>query len=114
MTVESTESMVWRDEIFGPVLAVARVTSVDEAIETVNDSPYGLSASIFTNDLDVALRFASEVDTGQVAVNRPTSGWDVHLPFGGFKDSGSLSKEQGIEGLDFYTRVKTVAVGFKS
>ncbi|MPZ51384.1 MAG: aldehyde dehydrogenase family protein [Acidimicrobiia bacterium] len=56
-------------------------------------------------------RFTRAVDTGQVAINRPTSAWDAHLPFGGFKPSGSLSKEQGTEGLSFYTRVKTVVVG---
>ena len=51
-------------------------------------------------------------DTGQVAVNLPTSGWHVHHPFGGFRDSGSAFKEQGVEGLSFYTRVKTCAVRF--
>ena len=57
-----------------------------------------------------AFRFIDEVDTGQVSVNQPTSGWDIHQPFGGFKESGSPFKEQGLEALRFYTRVKTVAV----
>lgn len=101
---------LWRDEVFGPVLAVTKVTSLDAAIDIVNDSPYGLSAGIFTTDLAASHVFAERVNTGQVAVNLPTSGWDAHLPFGGFKDSGSLFKEQGAEGLRFYTRVKTVAM----
>jgi acyl-CoA reductase-like NAD-dependent aldehyde dehydrogenase len=96
-----------------PRLSEAQVSDgLDEAVAAVNDSPYGLSAAAFTNDLQVAMRFAREVDTGQVAINRPTSGWDVHLPFGGFKESGSMSKEQGTEGLGFYTRVKAVAIGY--
>jgi aldehyde dehydrogenase (NAD+) len=57
-----------------------------------------------------ALRFIDGVEVGQVAVNLPTSGWDVHMPFGGFKGSGSGCKEQGLEGLDFYSRTKTIAV----
>jgi aldehyde dehydrogenase (NAD+) len=59
-----------------------------------------------------ANRFIEQVDVGQVSVNLPTSGWDVHMPFGGFKDSGSAFKEQGLAGLQFYTRLKTAAVHF--
>lgn len=112
--VGSSSDSLWQEEIFGPVLSLAMIEDVDDAVAVVDDSPYGLSAAVFTSDLKVAMTFAKEVDTGQVAVNRPTSGWDVHLPFGGFKASGSMSKEQGTEGLDFYTRVKTVAVGYGS
>lgn len=104
------ETTLWREEVFGPVLAATTVTDLDAAIDLVNDSQYGLSAGIFTRDLSAAHQFADRVATGQVAVNLPTSGWDVHMPFGGFKDSGSLFKEQGVEGLGFYTRVKTVAM----
>ena len=80
------------------------------SISLVNRSDYGLSAGIFTRDLDASETFIASVNTGQVAVNLPTSGWDAHLPFGGFKDSGSLFKEQGTAGLDFYRRLKTVSV----
>jgi alpha-ketoglutaric semialdehyde dehydrogenase len=103
---------IWRDEVFGPVLAVRSVASFDEAVVAVNDSAYGLSAALFTNSLRHTQRFLDEADTGQVSVNLPTSGWDVHQPFGGFKQSGSAFKEQGLEGLRFYTRVKTAAVRF--
>ena len=103
-------STLWMEEVFGPVLAVTTVKNLDAAIDLVNDSPYGLSAGIFTQDLAASHAFADRVSTGQIAVNLPTSGWDAHLPFGGFKDSGSLFKEQGVEGLRFYTRVKTVAM----
>jgi len=104
------EMSIWRDEVFGPAIAVVEVDGLEEAVAAANDSLYGLSAAIFTRDLGAAAHFSEYVDTGQVSVNLPTSGWDVHQPFGGFLDSGSPFKEQGLEGLRFYTRVKTVAV----
>lgn len=113
VSVAGPSSTIWREEIFGPVLAIHRASGLDEVIDSVNDSSYGLSAAVFTENLGAAMEFVRRVDVGQVAVNRPTSGWDVHLPFGGFKDSGSLSKEQGLDGLTFYTKTKTVAVGFR-
>ncbi|MFE5407561.1 aldehyde dehydrogenase family protein [Microbacterium sp. NPDC056569] len=104
------DNSLWRDEVFGPVLGMIEVDTLDEAIEAVNDSPYGLSSAVYTRSLDAAFRFVDEVDTGQVSVNQPTSGWDIHQAFGGFKESGSPFKEQGLEALRFYTRVKTAAV----
>lgn len=101
---------VWREEVFGPVLAVHAVDGFDAAVEAVNDSAFGLAAAVFTRDLGSAYRFADEAECGQVAVNTTTTGWDVHLPFGGFHDSGTAYKEQGEEVLRFSTRVKTVAV----
>jgi len=106
----TAEMPIWRDEVFGPVLAVMSVASFDDALRAVNDSAYGLSAALFSNDLRCTQRFVEAVDTGQVSVNLPTSGWDVHQPFGGFKESGSAFKEQGMEGLRFYTRTKMVAI----
>jgi aldehyde dehydrogenase (NAD+) len=103
---------IWREEVFGPVLSVAVVDGFDEAVASVNDSSFGLSASVFTSSLRLAHRFVEGADTGQVAVNLPTSGWDVHHPFGGFRESGSPFKEQGAESLHFYTRVKTYAVRY--
>ncbi|MFC4503377.1 MULTISPECIES: aldehyde dehydrogenase family protein [Streptomyces] len=104
------EMAIWREEVFGPVLALRAVTGFDAAVEAVNDSDFGLAAAVFTRDLVSAYRFADEAECGQVAVNTTTTGWDVHLPFGGFRDSGTGYKEQGEEVLRFSTRVKTVAV----
>ncbi|WP_181807323.1 aldehyde dehydrogenase family protein [Streptomyces shenzhenensis] len=101
---------VWREEVFGPVLALRAVDGFAAAVEAVNDSVFGLAAAVFTRDLGSAYRFADEAECGQVAVNTTTTGWDVHLPFGGFHDSGTGYKEQGEEVLRFSTRVKTVAV----
>jgi alpha-ketoglutaric semialdehyde dehydrogenase len=104
------DNSLWRNEVFGPVLGMIEVDTFEEAIIAVNDSAYGLSSAVYTRSLDAAFRFVDEVDTGQVSVNQPTSGWDIHQPFGGFKESGSPFKEQGLEALRFYTRVKTAAV----
>ncbi|MEU0114410.1 aldehyde dehydrogenase family protein [Streptomyces bobili] len=106
------EAAVWREEVFGPVLALRAVPDFDAAVAAVNDSCFGLAAAVFTRDLTSAYRFADEAECGQVAVNTTTTGWDVHLPFGGFHDSGTAYKEQGEEVLRFSTRVKTVAVHF--
>ena len=112
LTGVGQDSGIWQDEVFGPVLVVAPVDSFAEGVSAVNASRYGLAAGVFTRDLAAGHRFADAVDVGQVVVNLPTSGWDVHVPFGGFRDSGSAFKEHGIEGLRFYTRVKSVAVGY--
>jgi len=101
---------VAQEEIFGPVVAVMEAADVDAAIDIVNGTRYGLSAAVVTRSLEAAHAFARGVDTGCVAVNLPTVGWDVHVPFGGFKESGSPFKEHGIEGLQFYQRVKSVAM----
>jgi acyl-CoA reductase-like NAD-dependent aldehyde dehydrogenase len=106
------QQTIWREEVFGPVLSMIVVDTIEEAITAVNDSAYGLSSAIFTSSLASAQRFVDAVETGLVSVNLPTSGWDVHQPFGGFKDSGSPFKEQGLDALSFYTRVKTAAIRF--
>ncbi|GAA3442677.1 aldehyde dehydrogenase family protein [Planomonospora venezuelensis] len=112
LTGVTPEMDIWRHEVFGPVLVLRPVDGLDEAIDGVNDSDFGLAAAVFTQNLAAAHRFIDEADCGQVAVNTTTSGWDVHHPFGGFRDSGSPFKEQGFEALRFYTRVKTVAIHF--
>ena len=110
LTDVTADQEIWQEEVFGPVIAVRAVEGIDAAISAVNDSRYGLAAAVFTRNLGDALNFANRVETGQVSVNLPTSGWDVHMPFGGFRASGSGTKEQGIEGFAWYTRTKTIAV----
>jgi acyl-CoA reductase-like NAD-dependent aldehyde dehydrogenase len=101
---------IWTEEVFGPVLVVTAVEDFEQALARVNDSPFGLAASVFTGNVRRALAFSEGVTAGQVSINLPTTGWDVHMPFGGFKASGSGLKEQGLEGLSFYRRTKTVAM----
>ena len=102
-----------REEIFGPVLSVLEAKNVDEAVELANQSEFGLTACICTSNLGNALEFAERVQAGVVKVNRPTVGLELQVPFGGIKKSSSDSfKEQGEEGIDFYTRIKTVYMGY--
>ncbi len=110
LTHVSPQMQVAQEEIFGPVVAVMSAADVNDAIAIVNGTRYGLSSAVVTRSLASAHAFARGVETGCVAVNLPTVGWDVHVPFGGFKDSGSAFKEHGREGLQFYTRVKSVAM----
>jgi methylmalonic acid semialdehyde dehydrogenase len=101
-----------REEIFGPVLAVMRVKDFDEAMEVANDTEYGLSSSIFTNDASRIFRFVDEIETGMTHINSPTTGGEAHIPFGGIKGTGIGEREQGSTALDFYTELKVVYVDY--
>jgi aldehyde dehydrogenase (NAD+) len=101
---------LWREEVFGPVLAVTAYDDFDEALALANDTNFGLAASLVTNDLARAMAFSRRIQAGLVHVNRPTVGASCHVPFGGFKDSSSGSREQGREALEFFTQLKTVYV----
>jgi aldehyde dehydrogenase (NAD+) len=96
------------EEVFGPVTSLYRFGSLDEALERANAVEFGLSASIFTNSLDTTQRFVNELEAGILHVNSQTAGADVHVPFGGIKDSGYGPHEQGRAAMDFYTEVVTV------
>ena len=103
---------VAREEIFGPVLSVLRVHDFDEAMRVANDSEYGLSSSIFSNDAARIFRFVDEIETGMTHVNSPTTGGEAHIPFGGIKSTGIGDREQGSTALDFYTDLKVVYVDY--
>ncbi|MBB3128257.1 aldehyde dehydrogenase (NAD+) [Paenibacillus rhizosphaerae] len=99
-----------REEIFGPVLALIAVDSLEEAIATANDSDYGLSASIYTQNIGAMLSFIQDMDAGLVRVNAETAGVELQAPFGGMKMSSSHSREQGQAAIEFFTSIKTVFV----
>jgi aldehyde dehydrogenase (NAD+) len=101
-----------REEVFGPVLSVLRVKDFDEAMRVANDSEYGLSSSIFTNDATRIFRFVDEIETGMTHINSPTTGGEAHIPFGGIKGTGIGDREQGSTALDFYTDLKVVYVDY--
>jgi aldehyde dehydrogenase (NAD+) len=101
-----------REEIFGPVLSVLRVKDFDEAMQVANDSEYGLSSAIFTNDAARIFRFVDEIETGMTHINSPTTGGEAHIPFGGIKGTGIGEREQGSTALDFYTDLKVVYVDY--
>ncbi|MFN2499022.1 MAG: aldehyde dehydrogenase family protein [Pyrinomonadaceae bacterium] len=101
-----------REEIFGPVLSVQRVNNFDEAMQVANDTEFGLSSSIFSNDAPRIFRFVDEIETGMTHINSPTTGGEAHIPFGGIKGTGIGDREQGSTALDFYTELKVVYVDY--
>ncbi len=103
---------VEQEEIFGPVLSVIRVASLDAAIRVNNDVPYGLSSALYTSDLTTAFRAMTDLDTGITYVNAPTIGAEAHLPFGGVKQTGNGHREGGWEVYDFYSETKVVYVDY--
>lgn len=106
------EMRIAREEIFGPVIAVIDVDGYDDAIVKANDTKYGLSASLLTNDIRYIQQFPLDIEAGTVKVNRTTTGNLVNAPFGGIKQSStSTFRESGRAGLEFFTQIKTVYVG---
>ncbi|MFD2922230.1 alpha-ketoglutaric semialdehyde dehydrogenase GucD [Halobacillus naozhouensis] len=99
-----------QEEIFGPVLALMKVDTIEKALEMANDVTFGLSASIFTKNIDNMFEFIDEVEAGLVRVNFETAGVELQAPFGGMKDSSSGSREQGTAAKEFFTSIKTVYV----
>jgi alpha-ketoglutaric semialdehyde dehydrogenase len=99
-----------QEEIFGPVVAIIEAKDFDEAIRLANHTKFGLSASIVTRDLGLALRFVKEIEAGIVHVNSQTAGAEPQVPFGGFKGSSSGSREQGKAAREFFTQIKTVYI----
>ena len=103
---------VAQEEIFGPVVSFIRVKSLEEAIEVNNQTPYGLSSSIFVGDVNRAFRAMRDLDTGIVYVNHGTTGAETHLPFGGTRGTGNGHREAGHTMLDAFTEWKSVYVDF--
>jgi len=98
-----------QEEIFGPVLSVIEANGFEDALELANDTEYGLAASILTDRLSEADTFIDRVEAGVAKVNEKTTGLELHVPFGGYKDSSTNTyREQGDAGLDFFTSTKTV------
>jgi aldehyde dehydrogenase (NAD+) len=100
------------EEIFGPVTTVIPIASLEEGISVANGVEYGLSGSIYTRDVNKAFRAMREFETGIFYVNSSTIGAEVHLPFGGIKNTGNGHREAGIVGLDVFTEWKSIYVDF--
>jgi aldehyde dehydrogenase (NAD+) len=99
---------IYSTETFGPIVGVASFSDFDEAVALANGHGYGLSAAIYTNDAQAALRFRRAVSAGMLSVNNSTSGAEAHLPFGGNGKSGNGSRQSGIWVLDQFTRWQSV------
>jgi alpha-ketoglutaric semialdehyde dehydrogenase len=105
-------SRLEQEEIFGPVLSVVRFRTVDEAFSINNGVRYGLSSSVYTRDVNVAMRALNELDNGITYINAPTIGAEAHLPFGGVKQTGNGHREGGWEVYEFYSETKVGYLDF--
>jgi acyl-CoA reductase-like NAD-dependent aldehyde dehydrogenase len=101
-----------QEEIFGPVVSILEVDSLDEAIETLNDSIYGLSSSIYTRDVNAAFRAMRDIEAGITYINGPTIGAEIQLPFGGVKETGNGHRESSHTVLDIFTEWKSIYIDY--
>ncbi len=108
----TSKMRIAQEEIFGPVLSIIEVSSFDEAIEVLNDTVYGLSSSIYTRDVDRAFRAMRDIEAGITYINGPTIGAEVHLPFGGVKNTGNGHREAGTTVYDIFSEWKSIYVDY--
>src|SRR5947209_12668148 len=108
----SPNMRIAREEVFGPFISILPVASYEEAVQVANSTEYGLSTSIFTNDLRNAFRFMLDIESGLVYVNAPTTGSEIHLPFGGMKASGNGHRELGPHAVEEFTESKSIFVSY--
>ncbi|MED4552954.1 MULTISPECIES: aldehyde dehydrogenase family protein [Lysinibacillus] len=108
--IYNNKEKIVQEEIFGPVLALMKFENLNDAIELCNDSIYGLSASLYSENINEILMFIRDIECGMVRINSETSGVELQAPFGGMKESSSHSREQGRAAVEFYTSIKTVFV----
>jgi len=101
-----------QEEIFGPVLSVIKAKDIDHAISILNNSRYGLSSSIYTQDIRNAMKAIADIEAGITYINGPTIGAECHLPFGGVKDTGNGHREGGWTVYDIFTEIKTVYIDY--
>ena len=109
----TNDMTIAKDEIFGPVLGVMAVKSAEDALEIATDTDYGLHATVFTRDIDRAISMARKLPCGTVSVNGFSEG-DIKTPFGGYKQSGSLARDNGTEALEQYLQTKTIWIATQS
>lgn len=101
-----------QEEIFGPVISIIRAKDFDEAVEIANGVKFGLSASLYSQDMAKIMRFAELSEVGKVHINSPTIGGEAQAPFGGIKATGIGPRECGSEVFEFYTEIKTVYIDY--
>jgi aldehyde dehydrogenase (NAD+) len=101
-----------QEEIFGPVLSILEIGNFEEAVEVLNGTPYGLSSSVYTRDVARAFRAMRDIEAGVTYINGPTIGAEVHLPFGGVKQTGNGHREAGTTVYDIFSEWKSIYVDF--
>jgi acyl-CoA reductase-like NAD-dependent aldehyde dehydrogenase len=104
------DAEITRSELFGPITCLYRVSGFDEAIAIANDSPFGLTASIHTQNINRAMAFLNRIQAGVAVVNGGTHGSEPHMPFGGLRQSGNGWREAGTQALDVYSDLKTIYI----
>jgi aldehyde dehydrogenase (NAD+) len=110
ITKVAPDAFVACEEVFGPVLSLISAAYSEEALNIANAVEYGLSAGIFTRNLNSVLDFADRIEAGIVKINGETAGVEPQVPFGGMKASSSGDREQGKAAIEFFTDTKTVYV----
>jgi delta 1-pyrroline-5-carboxylate dehydrogenase len=106
------EMRIAREEVFGPVVSVIECDSFDQAIAFANGIQYGLSTALYSRNVNLAFKAVRDLEAGITYINAPTIGAEVHLPFGGVKQTGNGHREGGTGALDFYTSWKAVYVDY--
>ena len=106
------EMRIAQEEIFGPVISLINVKNLDEAIDICNSVEYGLSSSIYTENIKNAFKAIEKIEAGITYVNSSTIGSEVHLPFGGVKGTGNGIREGGFLGIDEFSEIKTVYIDY--
>jgi acyl-CoA reductase-like NAD-dependent aldehyde dehydrogenase len=101
-----------REEVFGPFVSILPITSYEEAVQVANATEYGLSTSIFTNDLHVTFRAMRDIESGLVYFNAPTTGAEIHMPFGGMKASGNGHRELGSHAVEEFSETKSIFLAY--
>jgi alpha-ketoglutaric semialdehyde dehydrogenase len=101
-----------REEVFGPFISIVPVSSYEEAIQVANSTEYGLSTAIFTESSRLTFRAMRDIESGLVYFNAPTTGAEIHLPFGGMKASGNGHRELGTSAVEEFTEIKTIFVSY--
>jgi aldehyde dehydrogenase (NAD+) len=108
----SPEMRIAQEEIFGPVLSVIKVRDFEEAVDVLNRTAYGLSSSIYTRDVNLAMKAIERIEAGITYVNAPTIGAECHLPFGGVKETGNGHREGGWSAYEIFSELKTVYIDY--
>ncbi len=106
------EMRIAQEEIFGPVVSVIPIDNLEQGIEVANSVPYGLSASVYTRNVNAAFAALRDLYTGIVYINAPTIGAETHLPFGGTKQTGNGHREAAVAAIDFFTEWKSVYIDY--
>jgi aldehyde dehydrogenase (NAD+) len=101
-----------QEEVFGPVVSLIECGSFDDALDIANGIQYGLSTALYSRDVNHAFRAMRDLEAGITYINAPTIGAEVHLPFGGVKQTGNGHREGGTGALDFYTTWKSVYIDY--